>query len=380
VFTYPFGEIWILRDSSRPSFESVEYRCAKLFFLLIFRMASLSRPGDQSVPDFLVEFQVSGPRIPSRNQSGEEIWSLWKIWNKCTIALNDRELYYQAQYWENRHGKNLVHVRPIAEVKTQYPAEASRWEARFGREWDAQYGMRGNVCPSSPCEPPSGKRGFLDTPQKDRQQEKKIKVSVTEVGSDSDDDIEMDSPVHANPVLTSHARASSQPDPFADGSKTAVLASMPPPPVPPRNRLLAGHPSRRFFVPGQSVGGSSSRMNLDSPNSSSQRPAPGSPQMRAADDSDSAEGSRPRSRPSGRPRAILSTAISPPRRPLAANSSRRLIARGSGSQVASPHGSPLRRRVSRVVDVDSDNEDSESQTESRGEQRSATAPKTGICR
>jgi hypothetical protein len=325
--------------------------------------SAVSRSDDQSAPDFVLEFAHHGSRIPAKDQAGNEVFHLWRIRDKCTVSANDRVAHYQIQFWENSDGKNLVHTRRADEVKKYFPAEVAQWEAKFGAAWDTEYGMRGNVCNPASFEPTPGKRPFADTPQKDRQQMKKVKVSVREVSSDEDEDDEGGVPLLPQPVLRSnddddidspvHAGTSqvrSRSDPFSNASKTASSAFMPPPPVPARSRVLASHPSRRFLNPGQSLGlksnASTSKMELDSPDSSPRRPA-SKPSL--VDDSDSDE-TPPRARPIGRPRASLLSTSSPSRRTHGANSSHRLVAQNV-------MGSPQRRQASQVSDAEVDVED-----------------------
>lgn len=140
---------------------------------------------------------------------------------------------------------------------------------------------------------------------------------------ESDDDIEMDSPGRVQPTSKS-ARVNS------------ASAFMPPPPLPPRSRFLANHPSRRFLPPGQSglqSKSSASKMDLD--------------------DSDSDE---PRSRPSGRARTSLST--SSPLQSPAASSFHRMVA--APKVLGAP--SPLRRQASQVSNAAFNMQDLQDQT------------------
>ena len=87
--------------------------------------------GGLSNREFLMEFRHSRPRVPAKDNDGEDFWRLWRIWNKCTLDTADGDLCYEVQYWENDRGHNYVHARPVDEIKSNYPEETDAWEEKY---------------------------------------------------------------------------------------------------------------------------------------------------------------------------------------------------------------------------------------------------------
>ena len=117
-----------------------------------------------------MEFPQSGPRIAAKDNDGEDIWRLWRIWNKCTLDIADGDLCYEVQYWERYRGQNYVYARPAEEIKSNYPDETDAWEEKYGDAWDAKYGTVGNIWSTNVQ---ATKRPFDDTPDKARTEMKK---------------------------------------------------------------------------------------------------------------------------------------------------------------------------------------------------------------
>jgi len=159
---------------------------------------------------FLLEFSCSGPRVPATDEDGEEIWTLWKIYNKYKFKVGG-ETHYDVQYWENWHGSNVVHARPASEVEASYPEQVAEWEREFGGAWTAKY-PRGNFF--------TPKRGFESTPSKPKSKEKKSRVADL-----ADEDVEM---VDPDPILSRQNRRA----PLARTRSVSREVEMAPPPRP----------------------------------------------------------------------------------------------------------------------------------------------------
>jgi len=151
-----------------------------------------------------MEFPQSGPRIAAKDNDGEDIWRLWRIWNKCTLDIADGDLCYEVQYWERYRGQNYVYARPAEEIKSNYPDETDAWEEKYGDAWDAKYGTVGNIWSTNVQ---ATKRPFDDTPDKARKEMKKPKASVTDREVDSGEDEEMQD---EDPFLTTPPRRMNQ--------------------------------------------------------------------------------------------------------------------------------------------------------------------------
>ena len=150
---------------------------------------SLERVHGESDPQFMEEWAHHGPRQPAKNSDGEEVWTLWRIWNKCTLE-EDGPIHYEVQYWENERGKNLVHPVSAEEIWDNYQDQVYHWEEKHGKAWQKKY-PNGNCWSSTAASQLArpGKRDFNDTPQKARQSgNKKPKMSDNPVFDDSNED------------------------------------------------------------------------------------------------------------------------------------------------------------------------------------------------
>ena len=133
--------------------------------------------------EFWLEWSCEGPKTPQVDKDGENVWQLWRIWNKCT--RDDGEICYEVQYWE-ADGANLIWPVSVSEVKDAYPKQVDLWEKTYAKKWKTRYGDGGNVWQAEALE---SKRVFDDTPGKVKQAEmKKTKLTVAEMMRQDEDD------------------------------------------------------------------------------------------------------------------------------------------------------------------------------------------------
>lgn len=94
---------------------------------------------------FLMEFRCEGlkDRLPDRDKDGEEVWQLWRIWNKCT---QDGQLHYNVEFWEMDR-QRVIYTREADEIEDNYPLEAQIWKRKFNNIWARRYRDNGNAIP-----------------------------------------------------------------------------------------------------------------------------------------------------------------------------------------------------------------------------------------
>ena len=140
---------------------------------------------------------IPDPVFPRRDDDGEDIQRLQIIWNKCTLDITGKKLYYEVQYWENDRNQNYVHARLADEIESNYPEEVDAQEEKFRDTWDAKYSIVRHIWN------PDGsatKRTFNDTPGKARKGPKKSRVSIREVDSKEDEEMEDADPFQTPPT------------------------------------------------------------------------------------------------------------------------------------------------------------------------------------
>ncbi len=91
------------------------------------------RPTEMGSKEFLLEFEVEGPRFAPLDRDGNELWTLWRIWEK---SVDKDQIYYWVQYWENEDDENLVFRIPFEEIVDCYSKEVSMWEDEYGEAWE----------------------------------------------------------------------------------------------------------------------------------------------------------------------------------------------------------------------------------------------------
>ncbi|CZR63030.1 uncharacterized protein PAC_12927 [Phialocephala subalpina] len=200
---------------------------------------------------FFLEFPASGPKDPARNKVGEEIWQLWRIWDK-RIRQNGT-ICFEIQYWEDYQGENNLLIVPVSQIEASYPSEAAEWEERFGAAWSKQH--------SRPSILSARKRDFDDTPSKDKQQLKRSK-SEDELAMDVDSPVGRgrDSPerIDVSPPRVIRARRIKPSRDHRD-DRQGSDKEMPPPPAPVQKRTFLNDPARRLAQPSTPRANQSSR-------------------------------------------------------------------------------------------------------------------------